>query len=127
MPGAGRQSEDNMALDKVEARDPILGYPELKLLPEGRSEQASSVTETLSSNSFPGNGRRQQGVFDRLHDNRKQRGGYYTPDAVATFLAGWAIQNQDTHVLEPSAGDGQIVAAAVPRLGGGGTNTAVRL
>jgi adenine-specific DNA-methyltransferase len=47
----------------------------------------------------------------------KLRGGYYTPTAIADFLAAWAIQSARDVVLEPSAGDGQIVEAAAKRLG----------
>lgn len=38
----------------------------------------------------------------------KLRGGYYTPDRVAAFLAGWVAANEG-RVLEPSCGDGAIL------------------
>jgi adenine-specific DNA-methyltransferase len=47
---------------------------------------------------------------------QKLRGGYYTPEPIADFLANWAIQAPDTTVLEPSCGDGVILASAVKRL-----------
>ena len=47
---------------------------------------------------------------------QKLRGGYYTPEPIADFLAKWAIQTPDTSVLEPSCGDGIILASAVKRL-----------
>jgi len=47
---------------------------------------------------------------------QKLRGGYYTPEPIADFLANWAIQSPDTTVLEPSCGDGIILASAVKRL-----------
>ena len=50
---------------------------------------------------------------------RKSRGGYYTPTPVAKFLAEWGIQTNTKSVLEPSAGDGEIVAAAADRLNNG--------
>lgn len=58
---------------------------------------------------------------------RKLRGGYYTPSEVAAFLAEWAIRGPCAHVLEPSAGDGEIVAAAASRLAGQGHIIAVEL
>ena len=45
----------------------------------------------------------------------KARGAYYTPSAIATFLARWAIRSPHDRVLEPSAGDGAFVVAAADR------------
>lgn len=45
--------------------------------------------------------------------NDKLRGGYYTPEVVARWLAKWAIQSPEDHVLEPSCGDGAFLAATV--------------
>lgn len=45
----------------------------------------------------------------------KLRGGYYTPPALARFLARWAIRSSTDRVLEPSCGDGRILAAAADR------------
>jgi adenine-specific DNA methylase len=39
----------------------------------------------------------------------KLRGGYYTPDAVARFLASW-VGEAGPRLLEPSCGDGAILA-----------------
>lgn len=50
----------------------------------------------------------------------KLRGGYYTPVALAEFLARWAVRSPQDRVLEPSCGDGQLVRAAAFRLGHGG-------
>lgn len=47
---------------------------------------------------------------------QKLRGGYYTPQPIAEFLARWAIQSPQTKVLEPSCGDGAILAAAIQEL-----------
>lgn len=58
---------------------------------------------------------------------RKFRGGYYTPAPIAAFLAEWAIKDDDAYVLEPSAGDGEIVAAAARRLGHKGRIIAIEL
>ena len=33
---------------------------------------------------------------------QKLRGGYYTPKPIANFLAQWAIQTPDAHILEPN-------------------------
>lgn len=51
---------------------------------------------------------------------QKLRGGYYTPKPIADFLARWAIQTATTSVLEPSCGDGVLLAAAVEALIGRG-------
>ena len=59
--------------------------------------------------------------------NKKLRGSYYTPASIASFLAGWAVQREDASVLEPSAGDGEVVAAVAERLGANGRITAVEL
>lgn len=47
---------------------------------------------------------------------QKLRGGYYTPQKIADFLASWAIQNKTDSILEPSCGDGAIVISAARRL-----------
>lgn len=47
---------------------------------------------------------------------QKLRGGYYTPKAIADFLARWAIQSSKTEVLEPSCGDGIFLQAAFETL-----------
>jgi len=47
---------------------------------------------------------------------RKLRGGYYTPGAIAEFLADWAIQEPSARVLEPSCGDGSFLKACAARL-----------
>ncbi len=60
-------------------------------------------------------------------NERKQRGGYYTPASIAKFLAEWAIRSEAAHVLEPSAGDGEVVAAAARLVGNGGRIVAVEL
>ncbi len=47
---------------------------------------------------------------------QKLRGGYYTPPAIARFLASWAVQSAEDTILEPSCGDGEVLAAAARRL-----------
>ena len=47
---------------------------------------------------------------------QKLRGGYYTPPAIASFLADWAIRAPGLSVLEPSSGGGVFLAAAARRL-----------
>ena len=42
---------------------------------------------------------------------QKLRGGYYTPDDLATFLARWVKQISPKRILEPSCGDGAFFAA----------------
>ena len=48
--------------------------------------------------------------------NQKLRGGYYTPEVIAQFLADWAICSVSDEVLEPSCGDGSLLEAAARRL-----------
>jgi adenine-specific DNA methylase len=60
-------------------------------------------------------------------DATKLRGGYYTPPEIATFLARWAVRDSGIDVLEPSCGDGALVAAAAARLDANGTVTAIEL
>ncbi|MBS0208338.1 MAG: N-6 DNA methylase [Planctomycetes bacterium] len=43
---------------------------------------------------------------------KKLRGGYYTPAAVAKWLAKWAIRSSSDRVLEPSCGDGVFLECA---------------
>jgi adenine-specific DNA methylase len=47
---------------------------------------------------------------------QKLRGGYYTPEPIADFLARWAIQSSTAEVLEPSCGDGVILESAFKSL-----------
>lgn len=62
-----------------------------------------------------------------LGDDQNYRGGYYTPVAIANFLVSWAISRDSRQVLEPSAGDGQIVGAIAKALGDAGKITAIEL
>lgn len=45
----------------------------------------------------------------------KLRGGYYTPDKISEFIAGWAIRTTTDSVLEPSCGDGSFLNAVTTR------------
>jgi adenine-specific DNA methylase len=56
----------------------------------------------------------------------KLRGGYYTPPAVARFIAGWASE-AGPRVLEPSCGDGAVLAALAERGGAEGGAVGVEL
>jgi hypothetical protein len=59
---------------------------------------------------------------------RKLLGKFYTPDAVAKAMAGWAIRRPGDRVLDPSYGGCAFVAAARARLEAlGGRNVATRL
>ena len=57
---------------------------------------------------------------------RKARGAFFTPPEVTAFLARWAIRAPTDRVLEPSCGDGAILAAAVDRLRSLGGQTPLR-
>jgi adenine-specific DNA-methyltransferase len=47
---------------------------------------------------------------------RKERGAFFTPDAITRFMTNWAIRQADDEVLEPAAGDAAFLVAAVDRL-----------
>ena len=47
---------------------------------------------------------------------RKERGAFFTPDAITRFIANWAIRSSEDSVLEPSTGDAAFLVAAVGRL-----------
>lgn len=49
---------------------------------------------------------------------RKQRGAFFTPNAIAQHLADWALRGADNGgvVLDPSCGDGVFLLAAAERL-----------
>lgn len=84
---------------------------------QGAAVQIPLVT-LCSSSGKPQNG---------LASLQKQRGGYYTPRIIASILAQWAVRSDRDNVLEPSAGDGQLVAATQQLLGADGRITAVEL
>jgi hypothetical protein len=52
----------------------------------------------------------------RPNGNRRERGAYFTPHAVAEALATWAIKSQSEIVVDPAAGKGDLLAAAEQRL-----------
>lgn len=49
-------------------------------------------------------------------DPDKIRGGYYTPEPVASWLSRWALRSASDRVLEPSCGNGSFIVAASQRL-----------
>ena len=49
-------------------------------------------------------------------DENKLRGGFYTPESVAKFIAKWVMQEPGSY-LEPSCGDGAILNFMVNRKG----------
>lgn len=46
-------------------------------------------------------------------DERKLRGGYYTPKEICDFLVDWAVSVKNAAVFEPSCGDGQFIQSIV--------------
>ncbi|HEM2542252.1 TPA: N-6 DNA methylase [Streptococcus suis] len=42
-------------------------------------------------------------------EDKKNRGGYYTPNKVADFIVSWAIDGTEKKILEPSCGDGVFI------------------
>lgn len=49
-------------------------------------------------------------------NERKLRGGYYTPARVAQWVTRWAVRSGADRVLEPSCGDGAFLEAAAAEL-----------
>ncbi|MEP7160453.1 MAG: N-6 DNA methylase [Dermatophilaceae bacterium] len=47
---------------------------------------------------------------------RKARGAFYTPTAVARYVTDWAIRSVDDRVLEPSCGEAAFLVEAARRL-----------
>ena len=47
---------------------------------------------------------------------RKTRGAFFTPEAIAGFLAEWAIRRPTDAIFEPSCGEAAFLAAAADRL-----------
>jgi len=53
---------------------------------------------------------------------RKARGGFYTPEPIAEYLADWAISDRaEARILDPSCGEGVFLSAAAKVLRGLGT------
>nr|WP_238941337.1 N-6 DNA methylase [Jannaschia sp. Os4] len=48
--------------------------------------------------------------------DQKARGAFFTPPAIAQYLADWAIRSESDHVLEPSCGEAVFLSAAARRL-----------
>ncbi|CAN5611935.1 N-6 DNA methylase [soil metagenome] len=55
---------------------------------------------------------------------RKARGAFFTPQAIADFLARWAIRTPKARVLDPTSGDGAFLVAAGRVLQGLGASPA---
>lgn len=49
--------------------------------------------------------------FIENESEEKLRGGYYTPDDIATFLCRWVLSGGARFLLEPSCGDGAFLSA----------------
>lgn len=47
---------------------------------------------------------------------RKERGAFFTPDAICNFIVDWAIRSKHDSVLEPSCGEAGFMLAAGERL-----------
>ncbi len=48
--------------------------------------------------------------------NRRERGAYFTPSWLARSLAKWAVRDRHDIVIDPAAGDGELLVAAADRL-----------
>jgi len=58
---------------------------------------------------------------------RKARGAFFTPPAIADFLARWAIKDENAKVLDPTCGESVFLLAAAERLRRqGASNEAIR-
>jgi len=47
---------------------------------------------------------------------RKERGAFFTPDAICRFIVDWAIRSEGDFILEPSCGEAGFMVAAGKRL-----------
>jgi adenine-specific DNA-methyltransferase len=56
-------------------------------------------------------------------DERKARGAFFTPRAIATFLVEWAIRRRTDAVFEPSCGEAAFLVEVVARLRAVGAHT----
>jgi adenine-specific DNA-methyltransferase len=52
-------------------------------------------------------------LFEKIN---KLRGGYYTPEIMANFMANWINPKADMKILEPSCGDGQLLIPIIEHL-----------
>ena len=43
--------------------------------------------------------------------SQKLRGGYYTPEDIASFITAWVAEVNPMRILEPSCGDGVFIRA----------------
>ncbi len=55
---------------------------------------------------------------------RKARGAFFTPPAIAQFLADWAVRDSDTRVLDPTCGEAVFLLAAGRNLRQAGASAA---
>jgi adenine-specific DNA methylase len=51
-------------------------------------------------------------ALGKATSDRKQRGAFFTPPAIANFLAEWAINSPADKILEPSCGDAAFLLSA---------------
>lgn len=49
--------------------------------------------------------------FKENESEQKLRGGYYTPEDLATYIATWVMRSNPREILEPSCGDGIFLKA----------------
>lgn len=60
-----------------------------------------------------------------LHEHRKARGAFFTPPAIADFLAWWAVGNDpNAKVLDPTCGEAVFLLAAARQLRKNGADSA---
>lgn len=56
---------------------------------------------------------------------RKARGAFFTPPAIAEFLARWAVAGSDSRVLDPTCGEAVFLLAAAEQLRAAGSDPAI--
>jgi adenine-specific DNA-methyltransferase len=59
----------------------------------------------------------------RAYGTKRERGAYFTPRPIAQLLADWAIRGKADVVLDPAAGRGDLLSAAISRLAHLGTSS----
>ncbi len=55
-------------------------------------------------------------LADDVAIQRKARGAFFTPPAIADFLSGWAVRSPDARILDPTCGEAVFLRAAARRL-----------
>jgi adenine-specific DNA methylase len=98
--------------------------------PAGHPRYFDHAGRTLVATSVAGDWHDRRVIIGAYHPQdseslRKARGAFFTPPAIASFIANWAVRGPGDRVLEPSAGDAEFLVHAVERLSALGSDQPV--